>query len=59
MLAGIHQTLFLNQWGVPEIRIGLKRHGGRLGKGEFLCQLFSGDGPKDFSDQPLDFFSVF
>jgi len=27
MLAGIHQTLFLNQWGVPEIRIGLKRIG--------------------------------
>jgi len=27
MLAGIHQTLFLNQWGVPETRIGLKRIG--------------------------------
>jgi hypothetical protein len=27
MLAGINQTLFLNQWGVPETRIGLKRIG--------------------------------
>ncbi|HUL32127.1 MAG TPA: hypothetical protein VLZ03_16870 [Thermodesulfobacteriota bacterium] len=27
MLAGISQTLFLNQWGVPETRIGLKRIG--------------------------------
>jgi hypothetical protein len=27
MLAGIHQTLFLNQWGVPETQIGLKRVG--------------------------------
>jgi len=27
MLAGIHQTLFINQWGVPETRIGLKRIG--------------------------------
>lgn len=27
MLTGIHQTLFLNQWGVPETRIGLKRIG--------------------------------
>ena len=33
MLAGINQTLFLNQWGVPETQIGLKRIGslGRLG----------------------------
>jgi hypothetical protein len=33
MLAGINQTLFLNQWGVPETRIGLKRIGSldRLG----------------------------
>jgi len=33
MLAGINQTLFLNQWGVPETRIGLKRIGslGKLG----------------------------
>jgi hypothetical protein len=27
MLVGINQTLFLNQWGVPETRIGLKRIG--------------------------------
>ncbi len=27
ILAGIHQTLFLNQWGVPETQIGLKRVG--------------------------------
>ena len=27
MLAGINQTLFLNQWGVPETQIGLKRVG--------------------------------
>jgi hypothetical protein len=27
MLAGINQTLFLNQWGVPETRLGLKRVG--------------------------------
>ncbi|OGP89343.1 MAG: hypothetical protein A2157_01645 [Deltaproteobacteria bacterium RBG_16_47_11] len=27
MLAGINQTIFLNQWGVPETRIGLKRIG--------------------------------
>jgi len=33
MLAGINQTSFLNQWGVPETRIGLKRVGSldRLG----------------------------
>jgi hypothetical protein len=33
MLAGINQTIFLNQWGVPETRIGLKRLGSldRLG----------------------------
>jgi hypothetical protein len=27
MLAGIHQTIFLNQWGEPETQIGLKRLG--------------------------------
>jgi hypothetical protein len=27
MLAGINQTIFLNQWGVPETRIGLKKIG--------------------------------
>jgi len=27
MLAGINQTLFLSQWGVPETQIGLKRIG--------------------------------
>jgi hypothetical protein len=27
MLAGINQTLFLNQWGVPETKIGLKKIG--------------------------------
>ena len=27
MLTGINQTLFLNQWGVPETRIGLKKIG--------------------------------
>ena len=27
MLAGIHQTLFLNQWGEPETQISLKRLG--------------------------------
>jgi hypothetical protein len=27
MLAGINQTIFLNQWGIPETRIGLKRLG--------------------------------
>ena len=27
MLAGIHQTLFLNQWGQPETQISLKRLG--------------------------------
>ncbi len=27
MLAGIHQTLFLNQWGIPETQIGLKKVG--------------------------------
>ncbi len=27
MLAGINQTPFLSQWGVPETRIGLKRVG--------------------------------
>jgi hypothetical protein len=33
MLTGIHQTLFLNQWGVPETQIGLKKVGslGKLG----------------------------
>jgi hypothetical protein len=33
MLTGINQTIFLNQWGVPETRIGLKRLGSldRLG----------------------------
>ncbi len=25
MLSGIHQTVFLNQWGVPEIRFSLDR----------------------------------
>ena len=28
---------------------------GRLGKVEFLCYLFSSDGPKHLPDQPLDF----
>jgi len=39
MLTGIHQTLFLNQWGVPETQIGLKRVGslGKLGS-LFLIQ---------------------
>jgi hypothetical protein len=27
MLAGIHQTIFLNQWGEPETQISLKRLG--------------------------------
>jgi hypothetical protein len=27
MLAGIHQTIFLNQWGEPEAQISLKRLG--------------------------------
>ena len=27
MLAGINQTIFLNQWGVPETQIGLKKLG--------------------------------
>jgi hypothetical protein len=27
MLAGIHQTIFLNQWGEPETRIDLKKLG--------------------------------
>ena len=27
MLAGIHQTIFRNQWGEPETQIGLKRLG--------------------------------
>ncbi len=33
MLAGIHQTLFLNQWGEPETQISLNRLGslGKLG----------------------------
>jgi hypothetical protein len=25
MLAGINQTIFLSQWGVPEVKIGLDR----------------------------------
>ncbi len=28
MLAGINQTVFLNQWGIPEIKISLDRLGG-------------------------------
>src|SRR3990172_12904071 len=32
---------------------------GRLGKVEFLRQLFSSDGPQYFPDHPLDFFPVF
>lgn len=36
MLAGIHQTLFLSQWGEPETRIGLKKLGSFDKLGSFL-----------------------
>jgi hypothetical protein len=36
MLAGIHQTLFLNQWGEPETQIGLKKLGSFDKLGSFL-----------------------
>ncbi|HMK75421.1 MAG TPA: hypothetical protein VK568_04475 [Thermodesulfobacteriota bacterium] len=36
MLAGIHQTIFLNQWGEPETQIGLKRLGSFNKLGSFL-----------------------
>ncbi len=38
-LAGIHQTLFLNQWGIPETQIGLKKVGSLNNLGSlFLIQ---------------------
>jgi hypothetical protein len=36
MLTGINQTIFLNQWGVPETRIGLKRLGSLDGLGSLF-----------------------
>ena len=36
MLAGIHQTIFLNQWGEPETQIGLKKLGCFNKLGSFL-----------------------
>jgi hypothetical protein len=36
MLAGIHQTIFLNQWGKPETQIGLKRLGSFNKLGSFF-----------------------
>lgn len=36
MLAGIHQTIFLNQWGEPETQIGLKRLGSFNKLGSFF-----------------------
>jgi hypothetical protein len=36
MLAGIHQTIFLNQWGEPETQIGLKRLGSLDKLGSFF-----------------------
>jgi hypothetical protein len=36
MLAGIHQNIFLNQWGEPETQIGLKRLGSFNKLGSFF-----------------------
>jgi hypothetical protein len=36
MLAGIHQTIFLNQWGEPETQIGFRRLGSFNKLGSFL-----------------------
>ena len=36
MLTGIHQTIFLNQWGEPETQIGLKRLGSLNKLGSFF-----------------------
>ena len=36
MLAGIHQTIFLKQWGEPETQIGLKRLGSFNKLGSFF-----------------------
>jgi hypothetical protein len=36
MLAGLHQTIFLNQWGEPETQIGLRRLGSFSKLGSFL-----------------------
>ena len=41
MLAGIHQTLFLNQWGEPETQISLKK----LGNLDKLGSIFLIEGP--------------
>ncbi len=36
MLAGLHQTIFLNQWGEPETQVGLRRLGSFNKLGSFL-----------------------
>jgi hypothetical protein len=36
MLAGLHQTIFLNQWGEPETQVDLRRLGSFNKLGSFL-----------------------
>ena len=48
MLAGISQTMFIQNWGEPEIHISLKRLGGFLG-GKSLYLVVNSDNDADFS----------
>ncbi|MGB9629735.1 MAG: hypothetical protein ACPL6D_13845 [Thermodesulfobacteriota bacterium] len=44
MLSGIHQTVFLNQWGLPEIQLSLDRMEGFFELGSISLKDVSGEG---------------